>query len=133
MKLPAEVNLLGVAHYLEALEWQKEIVKVHTIFGGKNPHPNYLVGGMACAINTENPGGLTAERLAYVGQLLQDGKEFIEQALSLDWEVSFPPWHVDIKDAADAVQKYGRLATVRSIIQHATGNQLKARVKAKML
>ena len=25
MKLPAEVNLLGVAHYLEALEWQKEI------------------------------------------------------------------------------------------------------------
>ena len=61
------------------------------------------------------------------------GKEFIEQALSLDWEVSFPPWHVDVKDAADAVKKYGRLATVSSIIQHATGNQLKARVKAKML
>ncbi|WP_228853581.1 nickel-dependent hydrogenase large subunit [Aegicerativicinus sediminis] len=79
MKLPAEVNLLGVAHYLEALEWQKEIVKIHTIFGGKNPHPNYLVGGMACAINTENPGGLTAERLAMVGQLLKNGQEFIEQ------------------------------------------------------
>ena len=79
MKLPAEVNLLAVAHYLEALEWQKEIVKVHTIFGGKNPHPNYLVGGMACAINTENPGGLNAERLAYVGKLLKEGKEFIEQ------------------------------------------------------
>lgn len=79
MKLPAEVNLLGVAHYLEALEWQKEIVKVHTIFGGKNPHPNYLVGGMACAINTESAGGLTAERLAYVGQLLQEGKDFIEK------------------------------------------------------
>ena len=42
-------------------------------------------------------------------------------------------WHVDCKDAADAVLKYGRLATVSSIIQHATGNQLKARVKAKML
>ena len=79
MKLPAEINLLGVAHYLEALEWQKEIVKVHTIFGGKNPHPNYLVGGMACAINSENPGGLNAERLAYVGKLLQEGKTFIEQ------------------------------------------------------
>ena len=79
MKLPAEVNLLGVAHYLEALEWQKEIVKVHTIFGGKNPHPNYLVGGMACAINSESPGGLNAERLAYVGKLLQEGKTFIEQ------------------------------------------------------
>jgi hydrogenase large subunit len=79
MKLPAEVNLLAVAHYLEALEWQKEIVKVHTILGGKNPHPNYLVGGMACAINTESPGGLNAERLAYVGKLLEEGKNFIEQ------------------------------------------------------
>jgi len=79
MKLPAEVNLLAVAHYLEALEWQKEIVKVHTIFGGKNPHPNYLVGGMACAINVEDPGGLNAERLAYVKRLLDDAKTFIEQ------------------------------------------------------
>jgi len=79
MKLPAEVNLLAVAHYLEALEWQKEIVKVHTIFGGKNPHPNYLVGGMACAINTESPGGLNAERLAYVGKLLKEGRDFVNQ------------------------------------------------------
>jgi hydrogenase large subunit len=79
MKLPAEVNLLAVAHYLEALDWQKEIVKVHTIFGGKNPHPNYLVGGMACAINTDGAGGINAERLAYVGKLLEQGKQFIEQ------------------------------------------------------
>lgn len=79
MKLPAEANLMAVAHYLEALEWQKEMVKVHTIFGGKNPHPNYLVGGMACAINTEDPGGLNAERLAYVGKLMEDGKRFVEQ------------------------------------------------------
>ncbi len=79
MKLPPEVNLLAVAHYLEALEWQKEMVKVHTIFGGKNPHPNYLVGGMACAININDPGGLNAERLAYVRRLLEDGQRFIEQ------------------------------------------------------
>ena len=79
MKLPAEINLLAVAHYLEALEWQKEIVKVHTIFGGKNPHPNYLVGGMACAINIESQGGLNAERLAYVGQLLKQGRDFVNQ------------------------------------------------------
>jgi hydrogenase large subunit len=79
MKLPAEANLMAVAHYLEALEWQKEMVKVHTIFGGKNPHPNYLVGGMACAINTESPGGINAERLAYVGKLMEEGKRFVEQ------------------------------------------------------
>ena len=32
-KLTPEQNLIAVAHYLEALEWQKEIVKVHAVFG----------------------------------------------------------------------------------------------------
>ncbi len=78
-KLPPEVNLLAVAHYLEALEWQKEIVKVHTIFGGKNPHPNYLVGGAPCAINLDDANAINAERLAYVGTLINDAIEFVEQ------------------------------------------------------
>ena len=78
-KLPPEVNLIGLAHYLEALEWQKEIVKIQTIFGGKNPHPNYLVGGMACAIGLDDVSAINAERLAYIKQLLDDGKRFIEQ------------------------------------------------------
>ena len=68
MKLPPEANLMATAHYLEALEWQKEIVKVHAIFGGKNPHPNFLVGGMACAINLDDASGLNAERLAMVAK-----------------------------------------------------------------
>jgi len=78
-KLPAEVNLIGVAHYLEALEWQKEIVKVHTIFGGKNPHPNYLVGGVPCSINVNEVNAINAERLAMVGKLFDDAQTFIEQ------------------------------------------------------
>lgn len=61
------------------------------------------------------------------------GKELIAQALELDWEVSFPPWSNDIKDAADAATKYGRLLTVASIIKHATNNKIKAQVKSKML
>ena len=78
-KLPAEVNLIGVAHYLEALEWQKEIVKVHTIFGGKNPHPNYLVGGVPCSINIDESTAINSERLAMVRKLLEDAKTFINQ------------------------------------------------------
>jgi hydrogenase large subunit len=78
-KLPAEVNLLGVAHYLEALEWQKEIVKVHTIFGGKNPHPNYLVGGVPCSVNIDDANALNAERLAHVEQLFDDAVAFVNQ------------------------------------------------------
>ena len=78
-KLPPEVNLLSVAHYLETLEWQKEIVKVHAVFGGKNPHPHYLVGGAPCAVDPENAMSLNAERLALVGKLFDDALRFVEQ------------------------------------------------------
>lgn len=78
-KLPPEVNLIGLAHYLEALEWQKEVVKVQAVFGGKNPHPNYLVGGMACAIGIDDVSGINAERLSLVKNILDDAKTFIEQ------------------------------------------------------
>jgi len=78
-KLPPEVNLLAVAHYLEALEWQKEIVKVHTVFGGKNPHPNYLVGGVPCSINPEEVNAINTERLNLVGAKIAEAKAFVEQ------------------------------------------------------
>lgn len=93
-KLPPEVNLIGVAHYLEALEWQKEIVKVHTIFGGKNPHPNYLVGGMACSIGIDDASAINAERLALVGKLLKDAKTFIEQVYIPDL-LAIAPYYLD--------------------------------------
>jgi hydrogenase large subunit len=93
-KLPSEINLIGVAHYLEALEWQKEIAKVHTIFGGKNPHPNFLVGGMACSISVDDASGLNAERLAYVGKLLKDAKEFVEQVYIPDL-LAVAPYYLD--------------------------------------
>ncbi|MFP4610056.1 MAG: nickel-dependent hydrogenase large subunit [Thiohalophilus sp.] len=54
-KLPPEANLMAVAHYLEALAWQRNVVQLHTILGGKNPHPNFLVGGSPSAISID-PG-----------------------------------------------------------------------------
>ena len=56
-KLPPEANLMAVAHYLEALAWQRDVVKLHAIFGGKNPHPMFLVGGVPCAISEQGHGG----------------------------------------------------------------------------
>ena len=61
------------------------------------------------------------------------GKDLIEKAVELGWEVSFPPWKASIKDAADAVEHYGRLLTVDSIVQFATDNKIKIQVQAKML
>lgn len=52
-KLPAEANLMAVTHYLEALEWQRDVARILTIFGGKNPHPNFLVGGVPSAISVD--------------------------------------------------------------------------------
>jgi len=56
-KLPPEANLMAVAHYLDALAWQRDVARLHTVFGGKNPHPNFLVGGAPCAISTQGQGG----------------------------------------------------------------------------
>ena len=104
-KLPAEINLIGVAHYLEALEWQKEIVKIHTIFGGKNPHPNYLVGGVPCAINIDDANALNAERLAYVGTLLAEAKEFIEQVYIPDL-LAVAPYYLDWGGIGGGLENY---------------------------
>jgi hydrogenase large subunit len=56
-KLPPEANLMAVAHYLDALAWQRDVVQIHTVFGGKNPHPNFLVGGAPSAISTHVQAG----------------------------------------------------------------------------
>ena len=77
-KLPPEANLMAVAHYLEALKWQKEIVKIHTVFGGKNPHPNYLVGGMASAISLDGDNAINMERLNLVHAQITRAIDIVE-------------------------------------------------------
>jgi len=78
-KLPPEVNLIGVAHYLDALEWQKDIVKIHAVFGGKNPHPNYLVGGVPCSINVDEVAAINTERLNLVARQIELADEFVNE------------------------------------------------------
>ncbi|MGD9933214.1 MAG: nickel-dependent hydrogenase large subunit [Dehalococcoidia bacterium] len=78
--LTPEENLLFVAHYLEALEWQRGIVKVHAILGGKNPHPQtYVVGGMALRMANDSPTGLNRASLATIRQQITGAKEFVDQ------------------------------------------------------
>ena len=78
-KLPPAVNLLAVAHYLEALDWQRDVIRVHTIFGGKNPHPNFLVGGMASAINLDDTGTINAESLTKIRGMITRARRFVEE------------------------------------------------------
>ena len=81
-KLPPEANLMAVAHYIEALNFQREIVKIQAVFGGKNPHPMWLVGGSPSPINVHGAGGVGAinvERLALVADVTQRAHEFVSQ------------------------------------------------------
>ncbi len=78
-KLPAEANLMAVSHYLEALGWQRDVARLHTIFGGKNPHPNFLVGGVPCPIDLESDSALNAERLAKVQNIIEQMQLFVDQ------------------------------------------------------
>lgn len=84
-RLPPEANLMAVAHYLEALSWQREVVKLHAIFGGKNPHPNFLVGGAASPISAA-PGSSGAAAttvnvvtLGEVRQIIRSMRTFVDQ------------------------------------------------------
>jgi hydrogenase large subunit len=78
-KLPPEANLMAVAHYLDALAWQRDAAKLHAIFGGKNPHPNFLVGGVACPIDLNSDSAINAERLAQVQRIITQMRDFVDQ------------------------------------------------------
>jgi len=65
--LPPEVHLIGIAHYLNMLDVQREFFIPQVVFGGKNPHPHYIVGGMNCSISLDDMNApVNAERLAVV-------------------------------------------------------------------
>ena len=99
MKLPPAVNLLAVTHYLEALDFQREIIKIHTILGGKNPHPNYLVGGVACPINMHDTGAagnmINGVTMNYMRDIAKQSVEFVENVYLPDIKAIasfYPEW-----------------------------------------
>ncbi len=88
-KLPPEANLMAVAHYLEALAWQRDVVKLHAIFGGKNPHPNFVVGGVPCAISvhtaaenrsaSQSATAVNMVGLQIVQNVIKQMRDFVDQ------------------------------------------------------
>ncbi len=93
-KLPPEVNLLAVAHYLEALDWQKDATKIHTIFGGKNPHPNFVVGGVPMPIDLNSDTALNADRLSIISDSISKMIAFVDQVYLPDL-LAIAPYYKD--------------------------------------
>ena len=79
-KLPAEANLMAAAHYLEALEWQRDVIKVQALLGAKNPHAQtYIVGGMSIPIDPNSQNALNAGSIAFITGLFAKAKDFVEK------------------------------------------------------
>jgi hydrogenase large subunit len=96
MKLSPEVNLLAVAHYLQALDVQRKALQAVAILGSKTPNiQNLAVGGVANAINLDSPAALNMEKLYQVKTLLEEMQAFITQVYLPDVAAiaaSYPDW-----------------------------------------
>lgn len=80
-KLPPEANLLAVAHYIEALKLQREFIRIQSVLGGKNPHPQtYLMGGMATTMDgSEADAVINPERITLLNELVANAQTFVRQ------------------------------------------------------
>jgi Ni,Fe-hydrogenase I large subunit len=79
-RLPPEGNLLALTHYLEALGWQREVIKMHALLGGKNPHPQtYLVGGMAIPVDPDSTNAINDQTIGQLRSLTSAMVDFVAQ------------------------------------------------------
>jgi hydrogenase large subunit len=94
--LPPEGNLLAVAHYLEALDWQRDFIRIHSILGGKNPHPQtYLVGGVAIAVDKNSTKVINPAKIALMRTLISQAYAFVSKVYLPDLKLIasfYPEW-----------------------------------------
>ncbi|WP_265823237.1 nickel-dependent hydrogenase large subunit [Geovibrio ferrireducens] len=94
-KLPPEANLMAASHYLQALEVQKEIIKVHAILGSKNPHPQtFLTGGMSIPCDPNSQNAINADKIAMIMECNKTAREFVEKVYIPDI-IAVAPFYLD--------------------------------------
>lgn len=80
MRLSPELNLIGFAHYLQALEYQRDAAEAVAIIGGKNPHiQNLCVGGISTAIDMNSIAAMNMERVEWIRTLLAKVGRFVRE------------------------------------------------------
>ncbi len=94
-KLPPEANLMAVAHYLEALDWQRDVIKIQALLGAKNPHAQtYIVGGMSIPVDPNSQNALNAGSVAFISGLAAKAKDFVEKVYIPD-VLAVAPFYLD--------------------------------------
>jgi len=61
------------------------------------------------------------------------GMRLVDRAVELGWSVSMPEWPADVKDVNDAVIRWGRLATLLTIMQARETSKIKIELRKKSL
>lgn len=94
-KLPPEANLMAVAHYLEALDWQRDVIKIQALLGAKNPHAQtFIVGGMSIPVDPNSQNALNAASIQFMKGLAEKAKEFVEKVYIPDI-LAIAPFYLD--------------------------------------
>ncbi len=81
-KLPPELNLVLFAHWLETLEWQRRVARLHAVFGGRNPHPNWVIGGVPTSFHmAPNDAGVLMPAVGTTG-VDQAGLDLVQTCIA---------------------------------------------------
>ena len=61
------------------------------------------------------------------------GLKLVDRAVELGWAVRMPDWPADVKDVNDAVIRWGRLATLITILQARETSRVKIEIRKKQI
>lgn len=124
-KLPPEANLMAAAHYLEALDWQRQVIRAHAILGAKNPHlQTYLVGGMSIPVDPNSQYAINADKIAQLLDLFTQAKEFVEKVYLPD-VLAVAPFYLDYAGVGEGLGNflaYGDLPLIDNADPNKPGN-----------
>lgn len=73
------------------------------------------------------------KKVIVVPDMESTGTRLIDSAIEFGWHVSFPEWEDDVKDAGEAVQRYGKLFTLKTIISNILSSKLKIELYKKRM
>jgi hypothetical protein len=121
-------------HFVFNFDQQKENQKY--IFVCEGPFDALAVDGVALLTNeiaeqqSRIINSLGAEVIVIPDQD-RAGLVLFDRAAELGWSVAMPNWDSDVKDVADAVQRYGRLFVIVDAIKTAQQGQIKINMAKK--
>jgi DNA primase len=121
-------------HFVFNFDQQKENQKY--IFVCEGPFDALAVGGVALLTNEISEqqsriiNSLGAEVIVIPDQD-RAGLVLFDRAAELGWSVAMPNWDSNVKDVADAVQRYGRLFVIVDAIKTSQQGQIKINMAKK--